>query len=132
MNLLIDMNLSPDWVTVLVQAGHTATHWSSVGSPQAKDREILTWARQRQQVVFTHDLDFGAILAATDAESPSVLQVRTAEPTPDHCGCIVLATLTRHAGALASGALISVDEIRARVRILPLKRREYGAVQPPA
>ncbi|MCX6348149.1 MAG: DUF5615 family PIN-like protein, partial [Candidatus Aureabacteria bacterium] len=56
----------------LRQAGHTVTHWSSVGSPRAKDREILTWAREQRQVVFTHDLDFGAILAATDADSPSV------------------------------------------------------------
>ncbi|MCX6998508.1 MAG: DUF5615 family PIN-like protein [Kiritimatiellaeota bacterium] len=63
MKIVIDMNLPPVWVQVLAQAGHTATYWASVGSPQAKDREILTWARQRQQVVFTHDLDFGAILA---------------------------------------------------------------------
>lgn len=28
-------------------------------------------------VVFTHDLDFGDILAATNADDPSVIQVRT-------------------------------------------------------
>lgn len=122
MKLVIDMNLSPGWVPVLMQAGHTATHWSSVGSPRAKDREILTWARQRKEVVFTHDLDFGAILAATDADAPSVIQVRTQDPTPESCGNIVLDTLRRHAQALADGALISVDENRARVRLLPLKR----------
>jgi len=120
MKLVLDMNLSPDWVPVLQQAGHTVTHWSSFGSPRATDREILTWARQRQQVVFTHDLDFGAILAATDADSPSVLQVRTQDPTPEHCGPIVVDTLKRHSDALAAGALISVDENRARVRLLPL------------
>jgi predicted nuclease of predicted toxin-antitoxin system len=38
MKLVIDMNLSPDWVPVLLQAGHTATHWSSVGTP-APQRE---------------------------------------------------------------------------------------------
>ena len=124
MKLVLDMNLSPDWIPVLVQAGHSAIHWSSVGSPRAKDSEILTWARERQQVVFTHDLDFGAILAATDADSPSVLQVRTQDPTPHHCGAIVVDTLTRYAAALAEGALISVDERRARVRLLPLKQRE--------
>ena len=124
MKFVIDMNLSPDWVPVLRQAGHTATHWSSVGSPRAKDREILTWARERQQVVFTHDLDFGAILAATDADSPSVVQVRTQDPTPEHCGHMVVDIVQRHASALATGALISVDENRARVRLLPLARGE--------
>jgi len=124
MKLVIDMNLSPDWVPVLLRAGHAAVHWSSVGSPRARDSEILTWARERQHVVFTHDLDFGAILAATDANAPSVLQVRTEDPTPQHCSGIVLDSIKRHAAALTEGALISVDEHRARVRILPLKRRE--------
>jgi len=122
MNLVVDMNLSPDWVPLLVQAGHVAIHWSSVGSPRAKDREIMSWARQRQYVVFTHDLDFGIILAATDADSPSVIQIRTQDVTPSDCGPVILDILKRHADALASGTLISVDENRARVRLLPLKR----------
>jgi len=122
MNLVVDMNLSPDWVPLLVQAGHVAIHWSSVGSPRAKDREIMSWARQRQYVVFTHDLDFGIILAATDADSPSVIQIRTQDVTPSDCGPVILAILRWHADALASGTLISVDENRARVRLLPLKR----------
>ena len=124
MKLVVDMNLSPDWVSVLRQAGHTATHWSCVGSPRATDREILTWARQREHVVFTHDLDFGAILAATDADSPSVLQVRTQDPTPAHCDRLVVDALKRHGNALTTGALVSVDENRARVHLLPLKGHE--------
>ncbi len=31
MKLLIDMNLSPRWVSVLRAAGFAALHWSSVG-----------------------------------------------------------------------------------------------------
>ena len=123
MKLVIDMNLSPDWVPVLVDAGHVAAHWFSVGAPTAKDHDILMWARERQYVVFTHDLDFGAILAATEADSPSVIQVRTQDPTPEHCRHIVMDTRNRHAAALADGALISVDERRARVHLLPLKSR---------
>ena len=123
MNLVIDMNLSPAWVSVLDQAGHSAVHWSAIGSPQAKDREILTWARENWHVVFTHDLDFGAILAATDADSPSVIQIRTQDPTPEHCARIVIDTLRRYAIAIAAGVLITVDENRARVRLLPLKRQ---------
>jgi len=119
-NLVVDMNLSPDWVPVLARAGHDATHWSEIGAPSATDREILTWARENAQVVFTHDLDFGAILAATAADAPSVIQIRTQDPTPQHCRNVVLDTLKRHSAALARGALISVDENRSRVRLLPL------------
>jgi predicted nuclease of predicted toxin-antitoxin system len=123
MKLVIDMNLSPAWLPVLRQAGHTVTHWSSIGSPCAKDREILAWAREQGQIVFTHDLDFGAILAATDADSPSVIQIRTQDPTPDNCGQIVAQILHRYADALATGALISVDKNQARVRLLPMRQR---------
>jgi len=124
MKLVLDMNLTPDWVPILTRAGHDAVHWSSVGCARAKDREITAWARDRQRIVFTHDLDFGTILAATGAESPSVIQVRTQDPTPEHCDEMILDTLERYAEALAEGALISVDEIRARVRLLPLKQRD--------
>ena len=124
MKLVIDMNRAPAWVPVFQHAGCSATHWSSVGSPRAKDREILAWAREHGHVVFTHDLDFGAILAATDADSPSVIQIRTQDPTPENCGQIVAQTLFLYADALALGALISVDEDRARVRLLPIKQRD--------
>ena len=67
MKILIDMNLSPAWVSVLEDAGHTASHWSAIGSMNAPDREILSWAKMNGYVLFTHDLDFGAILAATAA-----------------------------------------------------------------
>lgn len=32
MKLLVDMNLSPRWVAVLVGAGVDAVHWSAVGA----------------------------------------------------------------------------------------------------
>ncbi|MCW5969277.1 MAG: DUF5615 family PIN-like protein [Blastocatellales bacterium] len=38
--LLIDMNLSPDWVSVLERHGWSAIHWSEVGDPRATDRTI--------------------------------------------------------------------------------------------
>ncbi|MCZ2390725.1 MAG: hypothetical protein LC113_06560 [Acidobacteria bacterium] len=32
MKIVIDMNLSPDWVTRLAKGGIDAIHWSSVGT----------------------------------------------------------------------------------------------------
>ncbi len=121
MKILIDMNLSPQWVEVLKQAGHEAVHWSSVGDFRAPDTEILRFARDRDQIVFTHDLDFAALLASTRQAGPSVLQIRAHDILPDAMGIIVLAVLDEHATELAQGALVSVDEASARVRILPIK-----------
>ena len=123
MRLLIDMNLSPTWVAALVAQGHQAVHWSTVGKRTAPDHEILAWARENDYTVFTHDLDFGAILAATGAQVPSVVQIRSEDPIPNRLGNLIGEVLRAHAAEIASGALISVDEYRARTRVLPLRSR---------
>ena len=61
-------------------------------------------------------------LKTTDANSPSVVQIRTQDPTPSLCAELLLDILRRYAQELSAGALISVDEDRARVRLLPLNR----------
>ena len=118
--LLIDMNLSPDWVPVLKTHGWSAIHWSTVGNPRASDDAIMNWAVMNEYVVVTHDLDFGAMLALSHAQGPSVLQVRAEDILPDHLEGLVIAALKQHASDLASGALVGVDESRSRVRILPI------------
>jgi predicted nuclease of predicted toxin-antitoxin system len=37
MKILIDMNLSPDWVKVFQKYDIEAVHWSNVGDPREKD-----------------------------------------------------------------------------------------------
>ncbi len=118
--ILIDMNLSPDWVPLLSRHGWTAIHWSSVGDPRAVDREIMAWAVANEYIVFTHDLDFGTLLALTHAVGPSVIQVRGQDILPDHMGPLILAALRRHEADLESGSLLVVDEKRSRVRVLPI------------
>jgi predicted nuclease of predicted toxin-antitoxin system len=123
MKILVDMNLSPDWVTVLNNHGITSVHWSTVGDPRAEDSIIMKWARTNGYVVFTHDLDFGATLALTQAAGPSVIQVRTQEVTPDHLEAALIDVLEANRTLLESGCLIVLDEARSRVRILPLTLR---------
>lgn len=124
MKIVIDMNLSPHWVQLLVKAGHEAVHWSEVGAPNASDRDIMAWARSNGFVVFTHDLDFGTILASTNAVSPSVFQVRSQDISPQHIGNLVLSSIKQFERSLKQGALISLDRKRARARVLPLRRDE--------
>lgn len=56
----------------------------------------------------------------TRQTGPSVLQVRTHDVLPEAIGALVLSVLTEHADVLEQGALVSVDEASARVRILPI------------
>jgi predicted nuclease of predicted toxin-antitoxin system len=118
--ILIDMNLSPEWIQVFSKYGIDSVHWSTVGNPAATDRAIMNWAKTNGYVIFTHDLDFGAILAATQADAPSVIQVRVQDVLPANLENLVIQVLGQFESQLESGALITVDETRSRVRILPI------------
>jgi predicted nuclease of predicted toxin-antitoxin system len=121
MKLLVDMNLSPRWVDFLVAAGFEAVHWSTIGAGNAHDSDVMRWAVERGHVVLTSDLDFGAILAATGDRKPSVLQLRSDILTPDSIGSAVLAAIRQTREELSNGALVSIDAVRARLRVLPLR-----------
>lgn len=118
--LVVDMNLSAEWIAELAQHGWSAVHWSTIGDPRAEDTEIMGWALANGYVVFTHDLDFGTMLALTRATGPSVLQVRGQNVLPEHMGPVVIAALQKHDADLAAGAIVVVEERKLRVRVLPL------------
>ena len=118
--LVIDMNLSIEWVAELARHGWMAVHWSTIGDLNAKDTEIMAWALANNHVVFTHDLDFSTTLALTHARGPSVLQVRGQKVLPEDIGPTVIAALRQYDSELAKGALVVVDLKKARSRVLPL------------
>jgi len=120
MKLLIDMNLSPQLVRLLTDAGHHATYWGMIGKRNAEDGEILNWAKENGYVIVTNDLDFGAILAITGLESPSVVLFRRREVFSHVIAPLILYAIENFAVELDAGALIVVDEYRYRVRLLPL------------
>jgi len=123
MKILVDMNLPPAWVEFFAAHGIEAVHWSTLGSPRATDSEIMAWARQRRHIVFTHDLDLAAILATSNAEGPSVVQMRTQDVLPSAVGADILRVLSEHREVLEHGAIVTVDEVTFRVRILPILKR---------
>ena len=120
MKLLIDMNLSPKWAAMLNGAGFSARHWSDVGSGTDSDRHIMAWAATNDHVVLTHDLDFGTILNATKGHKPSVVQLRSGDVSPRAVGAIVIAALRQVEAELQTGALLTIDASRTRLRMLPL------------
>ncbi len=120
MKILIDMNLSPEWVTVLERHGYEALHWIEVGDPRAPDSTIMDWAKTNGYIVFTHDLDFGDLLAATRAKGPSVIQVRTQDVTPEYLEPLIVSALKQYQVSLEEGALIVVNKKKMRARILPI------------
>ncbi|OPX35642.1 MAG: hypothetical protein B1H11_08800 [Desulfobacteraceae bacterium 4484_190.1] len=124
MKILLDMNLSPSWVPVLKDAGYEVKHWSEIGSFDASDFEIMSWANHNGYTVFTHDLDFGALLYLTNARGPSVVQIRCEDIRPKSSGKFVLEAFEKAGKEIELGALVVVDPRKNRIRLLPLRREE--------
>ena len=122
MKIVVDMNLSPRWIACLKAAGLDAVHWSDVGAVTARDEDIMAWAIAADAVVLTHDLDFSAILAFSKNTKPSVVQVRAVDLNPDRIGAQVVAAIQQTQAELIAGAIVSVDPVHARLRLLPLQR----------
>jgi predicted nuclease of predicted toxin-antitoxin system len=126
MRLVIDINLSPEWVEVFHEHGYSAVHWSAVGNPRAPDTVIMAWAREHGNVVFAHDLDFSRLLPLTRASGPSVFQVRTEDVLPSGIGTLVIGALRQHREDLEAGAIVVLDATSSRARILPISPLSPG------
>ena len=120
LRLVIDVNLSPEWVAILNEAGFEAVHWSQIGDPSASDREIMNWAVTEGYAVFSHDLDFSTMLALTHAGKPSLVQLRGPKVLPEQVAEPLIESLRRFRAELESGALLLIEPGRSRVRVLPL------------
>ena len=67
---------------LLRAVGLEAVLWSEVGDPRAPDSALMQWATANGYAVFTHDLDFGTMLALSGTNGPSVVQVRCLNGLP--------------------------------------------------
>ena len=93
MRILIDVCLSPDWVDYFQSHGIDSRHWTAIGACDAEDFALFDYAQDHGMVIFTHDLDFGAILAQSKSSCPSVVQARVQDPSPEKIGGLVLKLL---------------------------------------
>lgn len=118
MKLLVDMNLSPDWVPLLVTHGWKAQHWSEIGAGNAPDVALMRWAREQQYVILTQD--FSQLLFATHENGPSVVLLRMDNEFDAAARVHVCAALNLAEAALQEGALLTVTGTRVRLRHLPL------------
>ncbi len=121
MKFVIDMNVSPAWTSVFETHGYESVHWSYIGSSTATDSEILVWAYTNDYIVFTNDLDFGAIIASTRSRRPSVIQLRDLDVTPTDKSEVVMHCIKRHRQSLTMGAIMSIDARGSRVHLLPIR-----------
>jgi predicted nuclease of predicted toxin-antitoxin system len=108
------------WEAYFQQQGLEAIHWKNIGPANAPDREIFEYARENGFIIFTNDLDFGAILAATNTPRPSVIQARAQDLTPEFLGDQIIRCINQFQTELIEGCILTLDPAKSKVRLLPI------------
>lgn len=121
LKILLDMNFSLRWVSWLADRNIGAVHRSAVGRPDAPDSQILEYATMNNLIVLTHDPDSGFLFARSGLSSPSVIQTRLPDTSPESAGEQLPMAIRQFSPELTAGCLITLSENRQRIRMLNLK-----------
>lgn len=121
LKFLANMNISPLTVEDLKKLGWDIVRVPEIMDIKSKDIKILTYAREHNRVVITQDLDFSSLLALSGYEKPSVINLRVDNARPDYVTNRIIEIVNELEKELGEGIVVSVDEISARYRSLPIE-----------
>ena len=116
------MNLPRTLAVLLTQNGYRCRHVGDIGLSQATDEEIVEEARLNGEVILTHDMDYGKILAFSGESSSSVIIFRYQTKEPESFLKRILNNLPQIQSGLERGAIVVVERKITRIRLLPIQR----------
>lgn len=108
-------------VQSLRESGYDASHLREEGLQRLPDPEIVEKARQEDRTLLTFDLDFGELRVASTEALPSVIIFRLQRTTPVFVVARLLEVLAECFLELETGAIVTVEDARYRLRRLPLQ-----------
>ena len=120
MKILADQNVSRKVVEKLRDAGVDVVRVGDVLNPRAPDVDILVEAERRGAIILSHDQDFSALLAASGAVRPSLVNLRVSYVDAEQVARVVASVLKITGEDLAAGAVVTMDDTRVRIRRLPI------------
>lgn len=115
------MNISPLTVSQLRERGWKILRVSEIMDVRTADIDILNYARDENKVVITCDLDFSELLAIFGYDSPSVINLRLDDISPGFVTQRLIDIFSELERELKAGIVVSVDDVSARYRNLPIK-----------
>ncbi|MDQ1293506.1 MAG: hypothetical protein QG608_1387 [Actinomycetota bacterium] len=122
MKFLVDENLSPRLVELLLSSGFDAVHVRGCGIAGAPDTVVMARAMAEGRVIISADTDFGALLAQSRAIGPSVILVREIiDLRPPELAAMIISNIDLIEQDLGTGAITAFTGQDIRVRPLPLR-----------
>ena len=83
--------------------------------------EIVEQARRKAEVIVTHDLDYGHLLAFSGELAPSIIILRLRNTHPDNLFDRISRAWPEIEGPLSEGAIVVLEDAAHRIRGLPLE-----------
>lgn len=120
MKFLADMGVAWRIVEWLRNLNHDVVHLRELSLIRMSDAEVFAKAEQEGRIILTFDLDFGEIVAASGKKLPSVITFRLHNTRTPHVIDRLAKVLADSSEALMKGTIITVEETRHRIRILPI------------
>jgi predicted nuclease of predicted toxin-antitoxin system len=121
LKLLADLHISPKTVQALRKSGYTISRVTDHLPSTSTDRQIIELAERLQPSIVTQDLDFSRLIAKSGKTFPSILSLRLGNVSHQHVTDILMRLLPAIEKDLEEGAVVSVDEVGMRIRMLPIK-----------
>lgn len=123
MRFLLDQPISRIVGESLKAAGHQVQHVAELSLCKAEDTVILDLAAEQGAVVISQDTDYGTLLAARHAATPSVILFRMRDGRPRVQADVLARNLSSIEEHLQRGAIVVFTEKGIRVRRLPVLGR---------
>ena len=121
MKIKLDENLPDRLVQALAHLGHdvdTVVHERLAGT---NDLTVWNATQDSGRFLITQDLDFSAIVALSGRTAPSVISLRLSSSRVERVNAVLQAVLPGVESAVFTGAIVTVQDARVRVRELPIE-----------
>ena len=122
MRFLLNMNTPRELGLRLTDHGHSCRHVGDIGMAQASDTEIVEEAHRQGEVIITHDLDYGHLLAFSGESDPSVIILRVRNTQSKNLAGRIMRAWGEIEAALEDGAIVLLEDATTRVRRLPIAK----------
>ena len=120
MKFLLDVGISPRLGSLLEAEGHEFRYLPEHFSNKTPDSDILKIALDAGEVIITHDLDFGKLLAFSGNSLPSVILFRVHNINAKIFHELLSQCWEQIQEPLEVGAFVVIEIESVRVRILPI------------
>ena len=120
MKFLLDVGISPELGRMLEAAEHSYRYLPEHYPRTSTDAQILEFARENDEVIITHDTDFGTLLAFSAEEAPSIILFRIHHISAELFFKLITENWAEIELPLEEGALVVIEVNSIRVRRLPI------------